>query len=154
MSYNSSAKYTKHDYEVKKLNAEDRINYDYFLINYNVDADQDVANGVNALKSAKNPTNLLSMLRQPKQISVLVTAIIMLLLIISLIVFIIYYIWVWYKGYELKKEMMKEATLVLLGLILFISVFTWFYNFILKEIWKAYMMIPSGNTTNEYPDEE
>lgn len=142
MVYTSTAKYTRKNYEVKKFSPYDKVNYAFFLLNYDVDKDQDVSEGVSAIKTAKDPTNLLSMLRNPKKIHVLIKSIIMLVLIISLVLFLITFIYVWYKGYELRKEMMLEITLVMLGLILFISLFMFFYNYIVKQIWRAYMILP------------
>lgn len=142
MVYTTTAKYTRKNYEVKKFTPNDKVNYAFFLMNYDVDKDQDISEGVSALKTAKDPANLLSMLRNPKKIHVLIKSIIMMVLVISLIVFLITFIYVWYKGYELKKEMMLEMTLVVLGLILFISLFMFFYNYIVKQIWRAYMILP------------
>lgn len=146
MVYTPVAKYTRNHHDVKKLNDYDKVNYNFYLMYYDVDKDQDLSEGLSAVKTAKEPMNLLSMLRNPKKIHVLVKSIIMMVLIIVLIVFVIVFIFVWIKGYELRKEMMKEITLVIFGLILFISVFMFFYNYIVKQIMKAYLILPGDDS--------
>lgn len=154
MPYSSAAKYTRNDYEVKKLNANDKVNYDFYLINYDVDANQEVANGVGALKNSKKPSNLLGMLSNPKQIHVFVTAVILFVLVICLIMMLVYYLYVAIKKQKLKQDMLNDGIIVLLGFILFMGVFSFFFSFIVKEIWKAYVMIPSGKEGEEIPDDE
>lgn len=154
MGYATAAKYTRNDYEVKKLKPVDKINYDFYLINYDVDANQEVANGLNALKTSKKTSTLLGMLSNPKQIHVFITAVILLVLVISLILMLVYYLYVVIKKQKLKQEMLNEGILVLLGFILFVVVFGAFFSFITKEIWKAYVMIPSGKEGDEVPDDE
>jgi uncharacterized membrane protein len=136
------AKYTKCDDEVKELTENDRVNYNYFLLKYNVDKQQQVTEGLSALKEVKEPMNIIAMLKNPKKISTLLTAIVMMLIVVSLVIFIIWYYAYKALGWKLKQELLTLGMPVVLGCFFLVSFIGLMYGVIQKEIMKAYMMIP------------
>lgn len=138
------AKYTKCDDEVKNLTEKDRVNYNFFLLNYNVDKQQQVTEGINAINEVKEPMNIIKMLKNPKKISTLLTAICMLLIIVSLVIFIIWYYAYKALGWNLKQELLTIGMPIVLGCFFLVAFIGLMYNIILKEIMKAYIMIPQN----------
>jgi energy-coupling factor transporter transmembrane protein EcfT len=150
------AKYTCNDDEINNLENHDKINYNYYLLNYNVDKIQQVTEGVNAINEIKQPTNLLLMLKKPAKIITLLTAIAMIVIIIVLIIFIIWYYVLNYGGkvgWKFKKHLMTIGLPVILAIVFIIGFIGVLYTIVLKEIMKAYVMIPQNVESNHIVDE-
>jgi hypothetical protein len=153
------AKYTCNDDDINNLNVHDKVNYNYYLLNYNVDKIQEVTEGINAINEMRQPMNLLQMLKKPSKVITLLTAIIILLLIVSLIIFIIiYYILGFKKEWAIKKNIITAGMPIVLGIVFIIGLIGVLYSIVLKEVIKAYVMIPqnvvSKNSKNKDKDSD
>lgn len=150
------AQYTQDDYDVKNLNTNQRIDYDFYLLNYNVNGAQQVNQGMTSLISASNPMNLVEMAKKPSQISSLLISILVLILIIVLIIFIIWQIigYKMFKGGEFKKDLSTLGFPIALGFIIIIIIIGVFYTIINKEIMKGYQLLPKSIITQETKTQE
>jgi hypothetical protein len=144
------AKYTKCDDEINGLTEHDRVNYNFFMLNYNVDKQQQVAEGMNALRDAKEPMNLIEFFKNPKKLGALLISIVLLVLIITLVVYIFVYLLCKYiRKNEKEVELLVSGMPIVMGCFFIVVFIGLMYGVILKESMKAYMMIPQNLGTKK-----
>jgi hypothetical protein len=139
----NAARYTGFDEDITQLTTNDQINYGYYLLDYDVNASQQMNEGMKALNDAKEPMNLLLMLKTPKKVGLLITAIAMMFVILIFVVYVCIYIYFEISGNQIKQNIMSLGIPVIIGIFLIIILLKLLYENILKEIMKAYILLPS-----------
>lgn len=139
------AKYTGDDDEIKNLNETDRVNYNYFLLNYDVEENRQITNGVGALKNFMNPMDMVNTFKNPQQTGILLTTIAVMVCIL-LFILLIFVPWVYFsiRKQEFKKEKIMEYMPIGIGIIFLILVINLMSVTIFKEIKKGYALLPKG----------
>ena len=138
----SIAPYTGLDDEIQQLQDGDKTNYGFFLLKYNVNGNQQMNQGLNALKDTQQPANLLKMVKSPKKLGLLLTMIVLMFVIITILILVCFYIYYSARGNSFKKELLLYSSPIVVGIILIILLLTMFKGSINKEMVKAYVMLP------------
>lgn len=118
------SKYTSKDADVKALDAFDRANYEYYLLNYHVDANIETAKGADAI------SNIINVLKggpfkfdfnDPKGMYIMIYALLIgvsiILIVILLIFFIIVFVYWLIKKKDTAKLYWKLSGLLLIFII-------------------------------------
>lgn len=130
------SKYTKDDPDVKELTSDDRIFYDFELLKYNVDANQEAYVGAQSVQYLRNPNKMADMFKSPLKFTVGLFALICYVLIVVILIFIVVMIILSMVGgseNKIRVTLMKWMALYMFVALMVVVGLYWFLNKIVVE---------------------
>jgi flagellar biosynthesis/type III secretory pathway M-ring protein FliF/YscJ len=130
------AKYTRDDPDIQYLDAYDKNDYNFELIKYDVDKNQDAYIAKTSVKFITNPSLIGDLFKGPKEFTVGIFAIVVFILIVIIIIFIIIFIILKILGgseNEIRREIMKKIMYYSIICMLFLVLLYWYFNKIILE---------------------
>jgi hypothetical protein len=130
------AKYTKDDPDIQNLDPDDRVNYEFEMLKYNVDANQEVYIGAQSVNYLRNPNQIAKMFSSPVKFTVGLFALLCYILIVVILIFVaVLLILKMFSGSENKlraSHMQWMALYMFVTLLILIGLY-WFLNKIVEE---------------------
>jgi len=130
------AKYTGDDPDIKYLDKYDRVNYNFFLLNYDVDKTQEAAEGAQSVKILTDPKRLGEMFKSPTKFAMGIYVLAFLFAGIMLIIFLIVMAILFFVGGSentMRLEILKPIFVYFLAAIIILLVLYIFINKISSE---------------------
>ena len=125
------AKYTNDDTDVKYLDVHDNFAYNFELLKYDVDRNQEVRQGTQSITLLSNPELIGKMFQSPRDFSTAIIAISTLIAVILIVICIVIYIVLYIKGgseNEARKEVIGMIFMYFIGIALFLILMYWLFN--------------------------
>lgn len=152
------AKYTNDDTDIKYLAPQDRVAFNYVMLNYNVDEYQEIRKGANSITILTNPEQLANMFKSPKQfldaILVILIFTIMILLMICTIIIIVLYV----KGgseNQIRINMLNTLYAYFIVVLLLLLIMYFFFNKInQKSVEASHKLKPPKTNTHKINNKE
>lgn len=139
------AQYTGYDPEITDLMPFQQSDYAFYIFEHaDPNSNQQINQGMNALKSVSSPMNLMDNLTNRKKLAnlgVLITTITIMLCIITFVGFVVAYIVFEIRGDGPRRLLLLAVGPVIIGVFIVILLLNLFYGRVLKEIMRAYMML-------------
>ena len=130
------AKYTNEDTDVLYLDPYDRVAYNFEMLKYDVDQNQELRHGAQSITLLSNPELIGKMFKSPQQFAIAVLAIATFIVGVLIVVCIIIYIVLYIKGgseNEARKEALSKIFLYIIVVMLILVFMYWFFNKIMKH---------------------
>ena len=123
------SKYTKLDADVMFMDTPDRVNYEFDLLNHDVDKNVEMSIGLSVLK---NPKSIGDRFKDPKKIALAILTVLIFALTIVIIIILILYTYFFIKQNEAKQKPLENilisAGLLFILLIIFYIIFNKLYG--------------------------
>ena len=115
--------YTKLDSEVTFLDTSDRVEYEYDLLQHDVQKNIEMSYGLSALT---NPKSIRDNFKDPKKIGLAILTLLIFLMTLSLIVLVLIQLFCMWKG-DLWKEQQERIGKLTIPMIMFLILLLLFY---------------------------
>jgi hypothetical protein len=123
------SKYTKLDADVMFMDTPDRVNYEFDLLNHDVDKNIEMSVGFTVIK---NPKSLPDNFKDPKKIGLAILTVLIFVLTIVILIVLALYTYFFIKHNEAKREPLENilcsAGLLFVLLIIFYIIFNKLYG--------------------------
>jgi hypothetical protein len=130
------AKYTNDDPDIQYLDSYDRNNYNFELLKFDVDKNQEAYLAKNSAKLITNPNLIGELFKSPTQFTVGLFALIVFILTVIIIIYLIIFIVLYILGgsdNEIRMEIMKKTMYyALISMIILVVIYS-FFNRIMME---------------------
>lgn len=123
------SKYTKLDADVMFMDTPDRVNYEFDLLNHDVDKNIEMSIGFSILK---DPKSLPQRFKDPKKIALAILTVLIFILTIVLIIILVLYTYFYIKQNEAKRKPLEKIIysmgLFFILLVIFYIIFNKLYG--------------------------
>lgn len=121
--------YTKLDADVMFLDNDDRVQYEFDLLNHDVEKNIELSYGFSAIR---NPREIKKKFKDKKKIGLAIITVLCFILAICLIIFILAYIYFYIQGVEFKTKLLNKVCisfiLVFIILVIMYMIFNKMYG--------------------------
>ena len=128
------SRYTSDDPEVSYLNPEDRTNYEFDLLKYNVEENLEFTEGKNSLAFFSSPEKIVKQIKNPRQLSATIVTILAFVFIVTAAAFVVAWLYVNSRTDEEMKQTLNSTILYCVLLFGLLGIGFWFSNKILREM--------------------
>lgn len=130
------AKYTRDDPDIQYLDSYDQNNYNFELLKFDVDKNQEAHLAKKSVKFITNPSLIGELFKSPTQFTIGLFALIVFILTVIIIIYLIIFIILKIIGgsdNEIRMEIMKKIMYYALICMIILCLLYWFFNKIMLE---------------------
>lgn len=138
--------YTKLDSEVTFLDTSDRVEYEYDLLQHDVQKNIEMSYGLSALT---NPNSIRENFKDPKKIGLAILTLLIFILTISMIILVLFHLFCIWKGdtYIDRREKIARLTIPMLMFLLLLLIFYMIYNKFYEQIVSLIILSKDNKTS-------
>jgi hypothetical protein len=131
--------YTKLDSEVTFLDTSDRVEYEYDILQHDVEKNIEMSYGLSALT---NPKSIRDNFKDPKKIGLAILTLLIFLMTLSLIVLVIVQLFCMWKGdaWIQRQEKIGKLTIPMIMFLILLLLFYIIYNKFYEQIVSLIML--------------
>jgi hypothetical protein len=138
--------YTKLDSEVTFLDTSDRVEYEYDILQHDVEKNIEMSYGLSALT---NPKSIRENFKDPKKIGLAILTLLIFILTLSMFILVVFHTFCWLKGdaYLDRREKIGKLTIPMLMFLLLLLIFYMIYNKFYEQVISLIILSKDNKTS-------